>query len=541
MHNSLLKLQATAKANDESAASLDPMVDGLQKAHEAFLQALQKMRLAENAKGSNVDGVADARAGDAKSAFWKALAALQEGVGLLPPPLADKASAECATLTVLDGLPTSAEGVADVQVCVALAADKHRLATELRARVRAVGDAARSEMPALESALASEEKRGKDLDEARTKCTQGMDQIREALGAPPPSFAVRYPAESATLADAEVPATPFAEYVTACVEDEQICEALRKGVSLAMAKATELKALEEHLLTDCATARERLAPVEKAIALKAKATARHDKAVAEGDGGAALMKAAFEAVPASMPARYPQESDALLQLQLPVLAELEELERPALIAAGVKLAAEKGQVGKELEATVRAELAAARAELATIEAASKAEERRKAKLQQALSDGDDGATLLRTAFRAVPPSVSTRCPEQAVALHLDVMVPFLAASVAGATDGAASAEVESAEGDVANTRERMAAFFGNSGGSSCCVDEWGSGDLMRQALCTLEHCADLAGRQESLMRQIEVVLRDMCETARGALDVAKAKVPAEEMRIFDELRQNASA
>ena len=93
--------------------------------------------------------------------------------------------------------------------------------------------------------------------------------------------------------------------------------------AVAMAKATELKALEEHLLTDCATARERLAPVEKAIALKAKATARHDKAVAEGDGGAALMKAAFEAVPASMPARYPQESDALLQLQLPVLAGMQ--------------------------------------------------------------------------------------------------------------------------------------------------------------------------------------------------------------------------
>ena len=48
---------------------------------------------------------------------------------------------------------------------------------------------------------------------------------------------------------------------------------------------------------------------------------------------------------------------------------------------------------------------------------------------------------------------------------------------------------------------------------------------------------DPRGSQVAAMRPEAVSFT----TARGALDVAKAKVPAEEMRIFDELRQNASA
>lgn len=173
------------------------------------------------------------------------------------------------------------------------------------------------------------------------------------------------------------------------------------------------------------------------------------------------------------------------------------------------------------------------------------------KLAQALTDGDEGATLLRTAFAAVPKSVSALCPEESVALHLDVIVPFLAADAPpeAATDAAAPAPAVApapapaavdTDGGVTNTRERMAAFFGGSGGGSERVEEWASADRMRQALCTLEHCADLAGRQETLMGQLETKLRAECDGARDELKAAKAKVPAEETKIFDDLREAAT-
>ena len=98
--------------------------------------------------------------------------------------------------------------------------------------------------------------------------------------------------------------------------------------------------------------RERLVPVEKAIALKERAVARHASATTEGDAGAALMRAAFDATPTTLPTRYP-ESELLLQLHLTLLAEIDELARPKVLRAGVKLAAEKGAIGKQLEEEVR--------------------------------------------------------------------------------------------------------------------------------------------------------------------------------------------
>ena len=134
MHAKMSSLQATAKANDDSAKSLDPMASALQSSHEDFLRAMQKMRVAESAKGGDPEA-AEATAAKATSEFESARAALLEGLSLLPAPIADKWASQSSVLTKVEALPTSVSSVADVQACVAIASEKHRLASELQVRM----------------------------------------------------------------------------------------------------------------------------------------------------------------------------------------------------------------------------------------------------------------------------------------------------------------------------------------------------------------------------------------------------------------------
>lgn len=530
----LASLKATAKAKASSAESLDASVQALQASHEAYMRAMQRFRVAGNAS----DEEKDAKLAEARKVAEEATAAMRQGVTALPPLLSSELPANFASVN--DLLPAALEGLEDVQACVAVAAEKKERAGALQAKERAAADQALAETPVLEEALKAEEKRVGHLAEARERRAEAADLFHQGLRALPPSFAERYPELSASLVGVEAPPTPFGEFVAASVEADAICAQLHSCSMLCITKEETCKDAEAVLSSECATAKAQLAPIVSAIAAKEKAESKLKQALEEGDKAAETVRAVFDALPASMSAeaetrtplqrwckevaeQYTADAEALLVLDLAVLADHDERQRVGAIGRNAQHAAAKGDAGKALEQTVRKEHATAKAELAKIEAALKAEDTRAAKLNGAVSDGDEGSKLLQRAFAQIHPAIPTRYPQQALSLTSDVHVPLLG---------------DEGGGEV-NTRERMAEFFGGSGGGSGCIDEWASADRLRQVRLVVEHCFGLASKQEAAMGELEGRMRQDGEAARAELDTTKEEIKAEETRVFDGLRAAA--
>ena len=508
------------RARAHAAASLEPTVEKVQAAHEAYLSALQLLRQAENAGG----GVAPAdheKLAQARSTAASAISTLVDALTALPDAMRDQLPQAFGDTSAL---PASVGCVADVQRCVACVAEKRTAVEGLHAAHAAQAAKHAAELPALEAGVEAEAKRGTELRAARAKFDEGVASLAKAFSAHPASLAARYPEASAPLLGADAPPSPFGAHVALASEHAALCARLREAALFGTEKASVCNELEALLVADGKTARERLVPIAAAIKALELSEAKLAKAVDEGSKAAEMVRDAVGALAATaLAARRPGDVEALLQVELTSLAEcVDERARLRAIVADGSLCAKTGSSAKQLEEGVRRELSAAKAELQKAEAAITAEELRGAKLDTAVTEADEAALILQSALATVPSLVTTRYPQQARKLTLQVQVPLLAADVA-----------------LVNTRDRMEAFFGDSGGGDECLSEWASADRPRQALATLDHCAWLASQQEKAMGELEASLRKDSDAAREELKAAKSKLPDEEARAFADMRSRA--
>ncbi len=181
------------------------------------------------------------------------------------------------------------------------------------------------------------------------------------------------------------------------------------------------------------------------------------------------------------------------------------------------LASLKERKGKEFEVTVRKDHDAAKAELKPIELALKAEEQRNTKMGEAQAEGDRGAHLLHQASATVPAQVPVRYPQPSAPL-VGLQVPLLAQT---------------------NTQDKVRTFLGEEAKGAAA--EWASADKMRQTLALTGFCKTFSAELQAAAKALEATMRGDCDKAKVELQETKDAIPAEEERIFAELRKKAAA
>ena len=480
-----------------AVVSLKPVWELCSTAHDHYMRAMQKQRAAD-ALGTD-EGAAEAREARRKDAVAEGTAggeALQKAYDSLPEEVVDRFPSQCEAFRMV---PAAALGHLDslegVQKFVTLAFEKKKMINDIEAALRQEASTARERLKPMDEAFAKEEKREAHAREAADEAAAGRAILTRAFGALiTPAMPVRYAEGVSPLLDVPFPSE------------------LRDMVALTYAKERTCKELEPKVRHDCDVAKGRLAPIEAAIRLYEACEAKLERAVGEGDKGADLLSQAWSAMPPRLPERYPLCA-GFVGVTIALLAEAPEPERPTIYTGGCKLAACKAELSREIEAGARADLDAAKAALATLSAAIKAEEKRLARAREASEEGDKGAQLLMRALAAVPPAVARRYPTEAAPLA-SVQVPLFSQAnlmariveFAGGSGSLPAAAPSAAAGEVvgAPSAHPPAADAGGL------LTEWASGEWLRQMAALIQHCEGLILRQQAVAKELESTLRRDC-------------------------------